>query len=278
MHFFLITNAPSIAEFAVARGVDRIFVDLEKLGKAERQGHLDTVISDHSIDDVVAIRAVIPDGCLMVRINPVNANTADEIEGVIAAGADVVMLPMFKTPDEVRLATKLIAGRASLCLLVETVDAMEALEACASIEGVSEVHIGLNDLSLELGRSFMFEPLVDGTVERMAKTLARIGIKFGIGGVARVGEGLLPAELVIGEHVRLGSTAAILSRTFHRQAATVAEIEAQMDFAREVARLRSAYALAREMSVSELADNAALVRSRVEAIAAPLALQGAASR
>lgn len=278
MHFFLITNAPSIAEFAVARGVDRIFVDLERLGKAERQGHLDTVMSDHSIDDVVAIRAVIPDGCLMVRINPVNGDTPSEIERVIAAGADVIMLPMFRTPDEVSLVTRAVNGRASVCLLVETVDAMNALEACAGIEGVSEVHIGLNDLSLELGRGFMFEPLVDGTVEHMAKTLARMNMKFGIGGVARVGEGLLPAEMIIREHVRLGSTAAILSRTFHRQASTVEEIEAQMDFAGEVASLRSACAAARQMSASELKDNAALMRSRVEDIARPLASQGAASR
>lgn len=278
MHFFLITNAPSIAEFAVARGVDRIFVDLERLGKAERQGHLDTVMSNHSIDDVIAIRAVTPRGCLMVRINPVNGDTPDEIERVIAAGADVIMLPMFRAPDEVSLVTRMVDGRAPICLLVETVDAMNALEACARIKGVSEVHIGLNDLSLELGRRFMFEPLVDGTVERMAKTLARMNIKFGIGGVARVGEGLLPAEMILREHVRLGSTAAILSRTFHRQASTLEEIEAQMDFAGEIASLRSACAAAGEMSASELEGNAALMHSRVEAIAGPLALQDATSR
>ncbi|MDE6340527.1 MAG: aldolase, partial [Muribaculaceae bacterium] len=34
------------------------------------------------------------------------------------------------------------------------------------------------------------------------------------GGIAKLGDGLLPAEKVIMEHYRLGSTRAILSRTF----------------------------------------------------------------
>ena len=43
------------------------------------------------------------------------------------------------------------------------------------------------------------------------------GIKvamLGFGGIARLGFGMLPAEHVIAEHYRLGSTAVILSRSF----------------------------------------------------------------
>jgi hypothetical protein len=40
------------------------------------------------------------------------------------------------------------------------------------------------------------------------------GIPYGFGGIAKIGEGLLPAERVITEHYRLGSTRAILSRSF----------------------------------------------------------------
>ena len=64
---------------------------------------------------------------------------------------------------------------------------------------------------------------------------------FGIGGIARVGEGMLPAELLLAEHVRLGSTGAIISRTFHRQAGSVQAIEAQMDFGAELIKLQQAY-------------------------------------
>ena len=35
----------------------------------------------------------------MLRINPWNENSVDEIEKVIAAGADRIMLPMWKTVE-----------------------------------------------------------------------------------------------------------------------------------------------------------------------------------
>jgi hypothetical protein len=241
MNLFFITNSVPIAQFAVDNGADRIFVDLEVLGKHERQGHLDTLISRHSVNDVAAVRKVVPAGRLMVRINPVNERTVDEVEQVLEAGADIIMLPMFRTPREVELFVKAVNGRARTTLLVETVGAMKTLRECVAVRGVNEVHIGLNDLHLELRKRFMFELLADGTVDRMAQVLNDAMVPFGIGGVARVGEGLLPAELILAEHARLGSSAAILSRTFHRRAETVAEICAQMDFKAQVAKLRQAY-------------------------------------
>lgn len=36
-----ITNRPEIAAIADSNGVDRIFLDLELIGKEERQGHLE---------------------------------------------------------------------------------------------------------------------------------------------------------------------------------------------------------------------------------------------
>ena len=40
------------------------------------------------------------------------------------------------------------------------------------------------------------------------------GIRYGFGGIARIGEGMLPAERIVMEHYRLGSTIVILSRSF----------------------------------------------------------------
>ena len=39
-------------------------------------------------------------------------------------------------------------------------------------------------------------------------------IPFGVGGVARMDQGLLKGEVIMKEHVRLGSSMVILSRTF----------------------------------------------------------------
>ena len=44
-----ITNDPAVAKIAADAGVDRIFIDMEVLGKAERQGGMDTVILQKSV-------------------------------------------------------------------------------------------------------------------------------------------------------------------------------------------------------------------------------------
>ena len=59
-----------------------------------------------------------------------------------------------------------------------------------------------------------FELLTDGTVEALCRKFAEKGIPYGFGGIASLGRGLLPAEYIIKEHYRLGSTSVILSRSF----------------------------------------------------------------
>ena len=179
------------------------------------------------------------------------------------------MLPMFHGVEEVKRFCQAVAGRAQTCLLVETVGAMCSLKSCIEVPGVDEVHIGLNDLHLELGQRFMFEPLADGLVDGMVQILRDAGLPFGIGGLARTGEGLLPAELLLGEHARLGSTGAILSRTFHRQASTVEDL-AKMDFPYELAKLREAHSKFLKVSPTVLKANRNEVKRRVRAIASSL--------
>lgn len=273
MKFFLITNSPSVAKFAIECGVDRIFVDLEVLGKSERQGHLDTLKSNHAMADVEAVKAEIGMAPLMVRLNPLNDLSGNEVEEAIAAGADILMLPMFRTAQEVRNFSLLVDGRVPISLLVETADAMHNLSACIEISGVEEVHIGLNDLTLDLGLTFMFEPFYNGLVDAMAMTIRAAGLPFGIGGVARVGEGILPAESILSEHARLGSSAAILSRTFHRQAATVEEIQGRMNLGREVSELRRAYAVGLASSPSEREETRVRSSAAVASIVATMQSQ-----
>jgi 2-keto-3-deoxy-L-rhamnonate aldolase RhmA len=250
--FLFITNNPQISKFVICNGVDRIFLDLELLGKIERQGHLNTVISRHTPNDISLLRPLLPKGALLVRLNPINPNTEVEVEDAIQRGADELMLPMFRSPEDVLRFSDAVKFRVKICLLVETVDAMKNLAECVSVPGVNEVHIGLNDLHLEMGCRFMFEPLVNGHVESMANILRDKNIAFGIGGLARVGEGALPAEMLLSEHVRLGSSCAILSRTFHRQASSIEEIQAQMNFADEVQRLRDAFSVSCKKRPEEL--------------------------
>ncbi|WP_165391285.1 aldolase/citrate lyase family protein [Fluviicoccus keumensis] len=256
-----------MAHFVAEAGVNRIFVDLEQEGKFERQGHRNTLISRHEIADVAAVRKAAPGVELLVRINPwSDERSPGEVEAVIAAGADLIMLPMIRDSGQVRRLGAAVAGRAAIIPLIETVASANAIGEIAALTCVHELYIGLNDLHMELGCRFMFEPLADGLVDRLAAEIRPSGKPFGFGGIARVGEGMLPAELVLGEHVRLGSTRVILSRTFHRMADDVAGIQADMDFGRELAKLRQCETDWRNASAAELARNHEAVRAAVATI------------
>ena len=103
-----ITNRPEIAQIAETAGVDRIFVDMEYIGKSDRQGGMDTVQSHHTVNDVKTVREAITTADLLVRINPIHSETENysssetEINEVIESGADILMLPYFKTCEEVK--------------------------------------------------------------------------------------------------------------------------------------------------------------------------------
>lgn len=215
-----ITNNPEVAMVAEEAGVDRIFVDMEYIGKAERQGGMDSVQNHHTVEDVRAIRKVLTKAELLVRVNPIHSATSEycssekEINDVIDAGADIVMLPFFKTVEEVRKFVAYVSGRAKVLLLMETPEAAEHIDDIITVPGIDEVHLGLNDMSLGYHKKFMFELLADGTVEQLCLKLKHAGIPYGFGGVASIGTGKLPAESVLKEHYRLGSSMVILSRSF----------------------------------------------------------------
>ena len=88
-----------------------------------------------------------------------------------------------------------------------------------------------------MGCRFMFEPLLQGHVDRVAAVTRQRGLRFGFGGIARVDEGLLPGRDVLAEHLRLGSQAVILSRTFKRPASPA---DGETSFEQAVADLRKA--------------------------------------
>lgn len=220
LKLFYITNQPDIARIVQAAGCDRIFIDMEYIGKAERQGGMDTVQSRHTIEDIRKIRPVLKQSELLVRCNPIHAaagnitSSEEEIDNIIAAGADIIMLPYFKSVAEAQRFITAVHGRCRTMLLLETPEAVERLDDFLALPGVDELFIGLNDLSLAYGMKFMFQLLADGTVERLALKIRQRGIPFGFGGIAAIGTGPLPAEAILKEHYRLGSSMVILSRSF----------------------------------------------------------------
>jgi 2-keto-3-deoxy-L-rhamnonate aldolase RhmA len=220
MKLMYITNNPVVARIAENAGVDWIFLDMEVIGKAFRQSGLNTVQNHHTVDDIKRIRKAIKKSKLLVRVNPIHdavdnyPSSKDEIDASIEAGADILMLPYFKTVEEVKTFIHLVNGRAKTLLLLETVEAANLIDKILEVPGIDMIHLGLNDMHLELGMKFMFELLADGTVERLGDKIKAKGIPFGFGGIATLDGGALQGSMVLKEHVRLGSSMVIVSRSF----------------------------------------------------------------
>ena len=266
MKLMYITADPEIAAAAQAAGVDWIFVDMETIGKAERQGGMDTVQSHHTVEDIRKLRPVLTTSQLLVRCNPIHSDTEAEIDAIVDAGADIIMLPFFQTAAQVARFLLAVRGRAKTMLLIETPEAVENLREILSLPAVDLCHIGLNDLHLGYHKRFLFEMLTDGTTEYICKKLRSADIPYGFGGIARPGAGMLPAERILGEHVRLGSDMVILSRAFYDQRISRPEEELRRYFAEAVADVRAWEKRWAKASAAELEENRREVVRAVEKI------------
>lgn len=227
LHLMYITNKPWVAKIAEEAGVDWIFIDMEWIGKDVRQGGLDTVQNHHTFEDVRTIKNAVSKAKVLTRINPIHQgvkgypDSKEEIELTIEAGADILMLPFFKTVEEVETFVKMVNGGAEkfersvkTCLLVETPEAAELLEQIVEVPGIDMIHFGLNDMHLAMGMKFMFQLLADGSVDKWASIVKTKGIPFGFGGLASLNGGAVPGKMILKEHYRLGSSMVILSRAF----------------------------------------------------------------
>ena len=262
-----ITNNEAVASIAQDSGVDWICIDLEVRGKAARQGHLNTVQSDHSVEDVRRLRPLLHSSELLVRVNPPYKGTGLEVEQVIAAGADIVMLPYFKEKQEVENFIACVDGKSKTCLLLETPEAAANIDSILSVPGIDSIHIGLNDLHLACGMSFMFELLADGTVERLCQKIGAKQIPYGFGGMGRIGELQPPAEAILAEHYRLGSNMVILSRSFCNAAEIKDPGQIREIFDTGVKKIRACEAGLQEKDNTFFESNREYVRERIIAVA-----------
>jgi hypothetical protein len=255
-----------LAKYAEQSGIERIMVDLEILGKEERQGHLNTVFSKHTFDDVKNIRKVINKSKLLIRINPINENSKEEIDKAINLGADIIMLPMFKSKEEVEEFIKLVDGRVTTNLLLETSQALVRIDDMLEVDGIDEIHIGLNDLHLSMGLTFMFELLSGGIIEYLSKKIVSKNIKFGFGGVARIGQGTLDATLILSEHYRLNSSMVILSRDFKGYVESYEEIIEKINLKNEVEKINNYISELDDISDEELMKNRFELKMKINII------------
>lgn len=234
-----ITSDSQVVRAAGAAGVERIGIDIERLGKAARQGHIPGArISPHQLEDLRTVAANAGGAEVFARLNPLHPGSRNEVETAIALGARALMLPQFHTAREAEQFVALVHGRATVILLLETPTAIENLPAITAVDGVSEIMVGLNDLHLALGLASHFELVVSDVLPRIAHAVRNAGIRFGFGGVARFDDDSLPVppDLVLAQYPRLQATSAWLSRSFfhglppHQIAPAVRALRQRLDY------------------------------------------------
>jgi hypothetical protein len=218
---------------ALPGGLSGVVVDWERRGKRERQAGVDTQIGTDTRDDLGRVRAA-TDARVLCRIEGFGPTTKDDIEAAANGGADEVLLPMVRGPLEVEAVLEQVRGRMGVGILVETVDALAALDDLSRLP-CSRVYVGLNDLAIDRGSGNLFEAVADGTVSSIRR---HFRVPFGFAGLTLPGAGFpIPSRLIAGEMTRLACSFTFLRRSFHRDvrgrdpAASIASILGAIDAA-----------------------------------------------
>jgi hypothetical protein len=248
---FLFSTDPYTVSRHAEAGVDGFIVDWERLGKETRQAGADTEINTGTPADLRRVRAATK-ARVVCRVNQHGPWTAAEVEDAVANGADEILVPMVRSPDEVSDVIALAAGRCGVGILVETVDAVRCAKELARLP-ISRVYVGLNDLSIERGSRSIFEALADGLVDGIRPLFP---VPFGLAGLTLPESGRpIPCRLLIGEMARLSCDFSFLRRSWRRDTAG-------REPAAAVARIRSAIEGAWRRNAAEVArDRAELVEA-----------------
>lgn len=215
--FILLTDDPGLAAAADAAGVGRVGIDIERLGKRERQGaHPRLRISAHELAALPAVRARLARARAFVRCNPLHAGSGAEIDAALVAGAQALMLPWFHTAAEAGAFVELVAGRAEVSLLLESPAALAEVDDVAALPGVDEIVVGLNDLALATGGTSPFELVASPLLAEVARAVRARGVRFGFGGIADPCHTALPVPPsdAIAQYPRLGAGSAFVARSF----------------------------------------------------------------
>jgi citrate lyase beta subunit len=208
----LFTTDAVLVQEATAAGVAGFVVDWERRGKEDRQAGFDTQIGADDEADLRRVRAATR-ARVLCRINGVHDGTADEVEAALAAGADELLVPMVRRPEQVEAVLARVAGRAGVGILVETVDALACRHALARLP-LARIYVGLNDLAIERSTANLFEAVIDGSVERVREAFPG---PFGFAGLTLPEAGRpVPCRLLIAEMARLGAAFTMLRRSFLR--------------------------------------------------------------
>ena len=194
---------------------------------------------------------------LFARTNPLNSTSKEEIERLLELGVKVLMLPMFRSRNELADFVGLIDERAEIIPLVETLDAAESIEDIVKLDGIHEIHVGINDLSLNLGMRSRFMVFTTTLMGQIAKCTQTPGLRFGFGSIGQALDTSMPvpSDLIYAQYARLGGSAVIISQSFAASSLSNAQFDSSISKLRQrIAFWRSASTDRIERAHDELCD------------------------
>lgn len=181
----LVTRDPAWAAAGATAGVEFVGVDIERLGKAERQSHIKNArINDHELRHLDIVAKAAPGVPLFARLNPLHTGTAAEIEKALRRGVSALMLPQFRDAAPLHEFFGMVAGRARVIPLLEDVAAMDHLDEILDLCVNDELMFGINDFSRSLGLGHPMRMALHPDLETVARAAKARGVPFGWGGVA----------------------------------------------------------------------------------------------
>lgn len=196
-----------------------VIVDWESGSKHERQETSQQLIGistnlTHDEGDGVENARRLGFERVICRINGLNPDSPAEVERVIDQGGTDVLLPMWRTLEEVHELQDLVRGRARIGLMIETSGALRAARQLRAV-APSFAFIGLVDMAIDRGTKSIFSPILDGTLAAVVDDLG--DVPFGFGGLTLPDRGEpIPSRLFVGEMLRLGAAFSVMRRSFFR--------------------------------------------------------------
>jgi 2-keto-3-deoxy-L-rhamnonate aldolase RhmA len=192
-------HSGDIVRIAKATGHDFIFIDVQhSLFNLETVGHMAQIALSCGIAPMVRVRSVDDPNVSLYLDNGVtgiifpDVNTAAEAQrGVDAAkfaplGKRSVCggYPHFDyRPVPLTQSVPALNAAAMVVCMIETLEGLNNVEAIAAVKGVDVIHVGSNDLLVNMGKPGQFDDLEIIAAQERAIAAARAHGKFaGIGG------------------------------------------------------------------------------------------------
>ena len=213
LELVIFENDPQIMQKYHNHGINHCLIDMEVMGKDLRQLGFDTDINPGTYHDLASI-AALPRVTSWCRLNQLGSWSEEECEKAIAAGAQILILPMIRQRREVEEFLELINGRTKICIMLETERAVELAEEVHGLP-FEYAYFGLHDYNIATGNRFIFKPLLDGTIEKVRRILK--DYKFGFAGLTDIAKGApIPAIQILKELARLKANFVFLRRSFKK--------------------------------------------------------------